>query len=116
MTQGRTRKETFAMGEDLLETLASRPGFSIEVHPGKHGDFEVSGRAHHAASPCRAWGGQSYSLVRLGRGAPTGAGWLPQAETFILKGATHGLQIIDPKGMAEGLAGFFARHPLPKRS
>jgi pimeloyl-ACP methyl ester carboxylesterase len=41
--------------------------------------------------------------------------WLPQAEAFVLKGATHGLQIIDPKGMAEGLAGFFARHPLPGR-
>jgi pimeloyl-ACP methyl ester carboxylesterase len=41
--------------------------------------------------------------------------WLPQAEAFVLKGATHGLQIIDPKGMAEGLAGFFARHPLSER-
>jgi pimeloyl-ACP methyl ester carboxylesterase len=38
--------------------------------------------------------------------------WLPQAEAFVLKDATHGLQIIDPKGMAEGLAGFFAHHPL----
>jgi pimeloyl-ACP methyl ester carboxylesterase len=41
--------------------------------------------------------------------------WLPQAEAFVLKGATHALQIIDPKGMAAGLAGFFARHPLPER-
>jgi pimeloyl-ACP methyl ester carboxylesterase len=41
--------------------------------------------------------------------------WLPQAETFVLQGATHGLQIIDPKGMAEGLTSFFARHPLPER-
>jgi len=42
MTQGRTRKEAFTMVEDLLETLANRPGFSVKVHPGKHGDFEVS--------------------------------------------------------------------------
>jgi pimeloyl-ACP methyl ester carboxylesterase len=42
--------------------------------------------------------------------------WWPQAEAFVLKGATHGLQIIDPTGMAEGLAGFFARHPLPERT
>lgn len=42
MTQGRTRKEAFIMVEDLLETLANRPGFSVQVHPGKHGDFEVS--------------------------------------------------------------------------
>lgn len=41
--------------------------------------------------------------------------WLPQAEAFVLEGATHGLQIIDPKGMAAGLAGFFARHPVPGR-
>jgi len=30
------------MVEDLLETLANRPGFSVKVHPGTHGDFEVS--------------------------------------------------------------------------
>ncbi|MFY9608465.1 MAG: alpha/beta hydrolase [Blastocatellia bacterium] len=41
--------------------------------------------------------------------------WLPQAEGFVLNGATHGLQIVNPKGLAEGLAGFFARHPLPER-
>jgi len=42
MTQGHTRKEAYAMVEDLLETLVNRPGFSVTVHPGKHGDFEVS--------------------------------------------------------------------------
>ena len=42
MTQGYTRKETFVMVKDLLETLAYRPGFSVQVYPGKHGDFEVS--------------------------------------------------------------------------
>jgi pimeloyl-ACP methyl ester carboxylesterase len=42
--------------------------------------------------------------------------WLPQAETFVLGGAIHQLlQIVDSKGLAEGLAGFFARHPLPAR-
>jgi pimeloyl-ACP methyl ester carboxylesterase len=39
--------------------------------------------------------------------------WLPQAEPFVLPGATHGLQDQNPRGMAEALAGFFARHPLP---
>jgi pimeloyl-ACP methyl ester carboxylesterase len=38
--------------------------------------------------------------------------WLPQAEAFVLKGATHGLQIVDPKNMALGLRDFFGRHPL----
>ncbi len=30
------------MVEDLLESLANRSGFRVTVHPGKHGDFEVS--------------------------------------------------------------------------
>jgi pimeloyl-ACP methyl ester carboxylesterase len=39
-------------------------------------------------------------------------GWLPDAEPFVLPGATHLLQIENPRGMAEGMAAFFARHPL----
>jgi DNA-binding XRE family transcriptional regulator len=42
MTQGRTRKEAYAMVADLLESLANRQDFKVTVHPGKHGDFEVS--------------------------------------------------------------------------
>lgn len=42
MTQGHTRKEALAMVEDMLETLANHSGFSVEVHPGKSGEFEVS--------------------------------------------------------------------------
>jgi hypothetical protein len=38
------------------------------------------------------------------------------AERFVLPGATHFLQVEHPRGMAEGLAGFFARHTLPARS
>lgn len=41
MTQGRTRKDAFAMVRDLLESLANRPGFRVTVHPGKQGEFEV---------------------------------------------------------------------------
>ena len=41
--------------------------------------------------------------------------WLPQSEAFVLEGATHGLQMMNPQGMAAGLAGFFARHPMPER-
>ena len=39
--------------------------------------------------------------------------WFPQAETFVLPGAAHPLQMMNPTGMSEALAGFFARHPLP---
>jgi pimeloyl-ACP methyl ester carboxylesterase len=38
--------------------------------------------------------------------------WLRNVEPFVLPNATHLLQIDNPRGMAEGLARFFARHPL----
>jgi pimeloyl-ACP methyl ester carboxylesterase len=40
-------------------------------------------------------------------------GWLPQAEEFVLPGATHALQMQNPRDLAPALVGFFARHPLP---
>ena len=42
MTQGYTCKETFEMVTDLVETLADQDGFSVTVHAGKNGTFEVS--------------------------------------------------------------------------
>lgn len=42
MTQGHTRKEALAMVEDLLETLANRPGFSVTTHPVRKENFEIS--------------------------------------------------------------------------
>lgn len=42
--------------------------------------------------------------------------WLPNVEAFVLPAATHLLQVQNPRGMAEGLAAFFARHPLPASS
>ena len=38
--------------------------------------------------------------------------WLPHAEGFVLPGATHFMQIENPRSMAEALAAFWARHPL----
>lgn len=38
--------------------------------------------------------------------------WLPDVEHFELAGATHLLHLQNPHGMAEGLASFYARHPL----
>jgi pimeloyl-ACP methyl ester carboxylesterase len=38
--------------------------------------------------------------------------WLPNAEGFVLPGATHLLYLENPRGMAESLAAFWARHPL----
>jgi len=42
--------------------------------------------------------------------------WLPNVEPFVLPDATHLLQVQHPRGMAEGLAAFFARHPLSASS
>jgi pimeloyl-ACP methyl ester carboxylesterase len=39
--------------------------------------------------------------------------WLPHAEGFVLPGATHFMQIQDPRGMAEALAAFWARYRPP---
>jgi len=41
--------------------------------------------------------------------------WLPTAEPFVLADANHLLQVQNPRGMAEGLAAFFARHSLKAR-
>lgn len=38
--------------------------------------------------------------------------WLPRPEPFILPDANHLLQLQNPSAMAEGLAAFFARHPI----
>jgi pimeloyl-ACP methyl ester carboxylesterase len=38
--------------------------------------------------------------------------WLPNVEPFILPDATHLLHVENPRGMADGLASFFARHAL----
>ena len=38
--------------------------------------------------------------------------WLPDVEAFELPAASHLLQVENPRGMAERLATFFARHPL----
>jgi uncharacterized protein (TIGR02118 family) len=38
--------------------------------------------------------------------------WLPQAESLVVPDATHGLPFMNPSGLADGLATFFARHPL----
>jgi pimeloyl-ACP methyl ester carboxylesterase len=38
--------------------------------------------------------------------------WLPNVEPFVLPNAGHLLHLENPGGLAEGLVGFFARHPI----
>jgi len=42
MTQGRTKEEAYRMAADIIETLVNRPGFSVSIHKGKNGHFEIS--------------------------------------------------------------------------
>jgi len=58
-------------------------------------------------------GGESDALwSRFGETHRLLLAWLPHAEGFVLPGATHFMQIQDPRGMVEALAAFWARHPL----
>ena len=41
MTQGRTKKEAYAMVADMLESLVGKDGFKIEVYKGTKDHFEV---------------------------------------------------------------------------
>ena len=38
--------------------------------------------------------------------------WFPQAETFVVPDASHGLQFMNTRGMADGLAAFLEKHPM----
>jgi hypothetical protein len=38
--------------------------------------------------------------------------WLPQAEELAIPQVTHGLQYMNPRAVADGLALFFASHKL----
>jgi pimeloyl-ACP methyl ester carboxylesterase len=59
-------------------------------------------------------GGESDALwSRFGETHRLLLGWLTHADGFVLPGATHFMQIENPRGMAEVLAAFWARHQLP---
>ena len=56
-----------------------------------------------------AWAGFPATRDRL-------RAWLPRTETLTLADATHLLQMLNPRGAAEGLAAFLGRHPLTVRA
>jgi pimeloyl-ACP methyl ester carboxylesterase len=58
-------------------------------------------------------GSESNALwARFGETYETLLSWLPQAEGFILAGATHAQHIQNPHDMAEALASFVRRHSI----
>ena len=40
-SQGKTKKEAYAMIRDAIESMIDKPGFSVDVHLGKGGYFEI---------------------------------------------------------------------------
>jgi len=42
--------------------------------------------------------------------------WFPNIQGFLLPGAAHGLQMQNPRGMAEALSDFWSRHPIQRWS
>jgi DNA-binding XRE family transcriptional regulator/predicted RNase H-like HicB family nuclease len=42
VTQGRTKKEAYAMVADAIETLVNKKGFKVQVFPGNGNYFEIS--------------------------------------------------------------------------
>lgn len=41
VTQGRTKREAFAMAEDLIETMADTKGFRVTAYPSGGANFEI---------------------------------------------------------------------------
>lgn len=56
-----------------------------------------------------AWPGWDEVRARLSE-------WLPQTELFVLAGSNHALEERDPRGVAEAMVPFLARHPMPARA
>ena len=46
-SQGRTKREAHTMIRDAIESMIGKPGFRLDVHPGRNGYFEV-GSSHDA--------------------------------------------------------------------
>lgn len=63
--------------------------------------LSVLGAESPAVDP---WAEEEHALLQA---------WMPQTEAFVLPAATHALQLMQPQGMADGLAAFLARHPMP---
>jgi pimeloyl-ACP methyl ester carboxylesterase len=70
--------------------------------------------AHRISQPTLSvLGGESDALwSRFGETHRLLLAWLPHADGFVLPGATHFMQIENPRGMAEVLAAFWARYRL----
>jgi pimeloyl-ACP methyl ester carboxylesterase len=62
--------------------------------------------AVHGSESAKDWAGWPEVQARV-------LEWLPHAEPFVLPGANHALEEMDPRGVAQALAAFFTRYPIP---
>lgn len=59
------------------------------------------------------YGSESVALwARFGETQQLMLKWFPPIQGFLLPGAAHGLQLQNPRGMAEALTGFWSLHPI----
>jgi pimeloyl-ACP methyl ester carboxylesterase len=59
------------------------------------------------------YGSESIALwARFGETQQLMLEWFPDIQGFLLPGAAHGLQLQNPRGMAEALADFWSRHQI----
>lgn len=96
----------------LAQAVASADTlFRIELPALQQWHF-TEAEAHRVTQPLLAVLGADSHTVWPGfaEGHQLAQAWWPQAEAFVLKGSTHALQIMNPNGMAEALAGFIGRH------
>ena len=97
---------------DAFETaVADAESFFGEELPAVQSWSFAEQDAGRVAHPALAVLGENSAAV-FGERRDLLLSWLPNAEPFDLAGATHLLCVENPRGTAEGLASFFARHPL----
>jgi pimeloyl-ACP methyl ester carboxylesterase len=91
--------------------------FTIELPAQLAWHFDTAEARQIAQPALSVLGGESAVLWdRFGEAHRWMLDWLPHAEGLVLPGATHFPQIECPRALAQGLAAFFARHPLPAES
>jgi pimeloyl-ACP methyl ester carboxylesterase len=91
--------------------------FETDLPAGLHWRFEETEARRITQPVLSVLGGESQALhPRFGETHRLLLAWLPHAEGCVLPGATHFLQLQNPRGMAEALAAFFARHLLNRRA
>lgn len=68
--------------------------------------------AYTAAGACRLWSESIALWARFGETQQLMLKWFPPVQGFLLPGAAHGLQLQNPRGMAEALTKFWSLHPI----